>query len=46
MDLGDIQAMVDELVLARPAGKGDMARMVIGCNVTEDHRSKVLGFAR
>ncbi|MEU0653712.1 hypothetical protein ABZ485_15910 [Streptomyces albogriseolus] len=46
MDLGDIQAMADELALARPAGKGGTARMVIGCNVSEDHRSKVLGFAR
>ncbi|WP_328669747.1 recombinase family protein [Streptomyces sp. NBC_00328] len=39
MDLGDIQAMAQELSLSLP-GKGEMARQLISHNVPEGHRFK------
>ncbi|MGW3989717.1 recombinase family protein [Streptomyces sp. NPDC004830] len=45
MDLGDIQAMANELALSHPENRSQMARTVISHNVTEGYRRKVLGFA-
>ncbi|MFI1187172.1 recombinase family protein [Streptomyces californicus] len=45
LDLGDIQALAQELSLACP-GEFGMARMVVGLNVSEEYRQKALGFAK
>ena len=46
MDLGDFQAMVNELTLTRPGRKDKMAKMVISRNVTEEQRRKASGSSR
>ncbi|MFE5510052.1 recombinase family protein [Streptomyces sp. NPDC056529] len=45
MDLGDIQAMANELSLSRPGGEEGTGRMVISHNVPEGYRRKALAFA-
>ncbi|MFJ6649615.1 recombinase family protein [Streptomyces sp. NPDC091290] len=46
MDLGDIQAMANELTLTRPGRKGRMTKTVISHNVTEEQRRKASGPSR
>ncbi|MGW2333122.1 recombinase family protein [Streptomyces sp. NPDC001685] len=46
MDLGDIQAMANELTLTRPGRKGGMTKKVISHNVTEEQRRKASGSSR